>query len=193
MREQYILAAYEYEVLLRTMPTSEYVARARYRRALCYYHLSPESYRDQQYTRKAIDEFQAFLEYHPTDTLAHDAEVKIQELNTKLAKKEYDNGILYMHLESYKAAIVYFDVVTERFHDTPYAEKAQLKKAEAYFLRKRYPEAKAEIERYFAKYPNGEGLAEAERLRESILLRLTSPQESAPSNRPATPNSVKQF
>jgi outer membrane protein assembly factor BamD len=193
MRGQYILAAYEYEVLLRTMPTSEYVPRARFRRAMCYYNQSRESYRDQTETKKAIDEFQAFLEYHPTDPLAHEAEAKIQELNTKLAKKEFDNGLLYMKMENYKAAILYFDLVLERFHDTPYAEHAQLKKAEAFLLRKRPSEALAEIERYFQRYPNGNHRAEAQKLRETILLQVQTQGENSSVNRPLTPNSVKQF
>lgn len=193
MREQFILAAYEYEVLLRTMPTSEYVPRARFRRAMCYYNQSRESYRDQTETKKAIDEFQAFLEYHPTDTLAHEAAAKIQELNTKLAKKEFDNGVLYMKMESYRAAIIYFDLVLERFHDTPYAEEAQLKKAEAFLLRKRPSEALAEIDRYLQRYPNGNHRGEAQKLRETILIQLGTQRDSSSVNRLVTPNSVKQF
>lgn len=193
MREQYILAAYEYEVLLRTMPTSEYVPRARFRRAMCYYNQSRESYRDQTETKKAIDEFQAFLEYHPTDTLAREAAEKIQELNTKLAKKEFDNGILYMKMEHYKAAIIYFDFVLERFHDTPYAEQAQLKKAEAFLLRKRPTDALAEIDRYLQRYPNGNHRNEAQKLREAILQRLNSSKDDSSVDRLVTPNSAKQF
>lgn len=193
MREQYILAAYEYEVLLRTMPTSEYVPRARFRRAMCYYNQSRESYRDQTETKKAIDEFQAFLEYHPTDTLAREAAEKIQELNTKLAKKEFDNGVLYMKMQNYKAAIIYFDYVLERFHDTPYAEEAQLRKAEALLLRKRPSEALAEIDRYFQRYPNGNHRDEAQKLRQTILMQLSVPQDRSSVDRMVTPNSIKQF
>ena len=104
LREEYILAAFEYDVLLRTMPSSVFVSRARFKRATCYYELSPKSTLDQNYTRKAIDEYQAFLEYHPTDTLDTVAESRISELNTKLAKKDYENGMTYMHMEYYKAA-----------------------------------------------------------------------------------------
>ncbi|MBI4429334.1 MAG: outer membrane protein assembly factor BamD, partial [Ignavibacteriales bacterium] len=122
LREEFVLAAYEYDVLLRTMPTSEFVSRSRFRKAVCYYRLSPESYRDQEYTRKAIDEFQAYLEYHPTDSLATDAEARIAELNRKLAQKEFENGLVYMKMEYFKSATVSFDFVLEKFHDTPYAE-----------------------------------------------------------------------
>ncbi len=193
MREQYVMAAYEYEVLIRTMPTSKLVPRARHRRALCYYNLSPESYRDQDYTKKAIDEFQAFIEYFPTDTLAAGAAEKIRELIEKLAKKEYDNGILYMRMESYKAATYCFDVVLEKYHDTPYAEKALLKKTEALYFRKRYSEAKTAIDRYLEKYPDGESREEAEKLRNDIVTKLAGGEDNTAKDRQTSPNPIKQY
>jgi outer membrane protein assembly factor BamD len=185
-REEYILAAYEYDVLIRTMPTSKFVAQARYQRALCYYHMSPTSYLDQTYTHQAIDEFQSFIEYHPTDSLVTDAEGKITELNTRLAQKEYENGITYIHLEYYKSAVASFDHVLEKYHDTPYAEQAQLKKAEVMVLRKRYTEARTEIEKFFTKYPNSQLKADAEQVRKDILSRI--PQK--PAEEPKGPAAV---
>lgn len=170
-REEYVLAAYEYDVLARTMPTSKYVPRSRYQRAMCYYRLSPASYLDQTYSRQAVDEFQSFIEYHPTDSLVTQAEAKIAELNTKLAQKEYENGITYIHMQYYKAALASFDHVLEKYHDTPYAEQAQYKKAEVLLLRNRVSEAKAEIEKFFVKYPNSPLKANAEKLQKDILSR----------------------
>lgn len=178
LREEYILAAYEYEVLLRTMPTSEYISRGRYRRAMCYYNLSPRSYLDQEHTRKAIDEFQAFIEYHPTDTLVSAAEKMIVELHTKLAQKEFENGTIYMKMEYYKAAMVYFDLILEKYHDTPYAEPALLKKVEALMNRKRFNEAKDEIDKFMSKYPNSQFKPEAEKLRGEIIQKLSETQAS---------------
>jgi outer membrane protein assembly factor BamD len=183
-REEYVLAAYEYDVLVRTMPTSKYVPRARYQRAMCYYRLSPASYLDQTYSRQAVDEFQSFIEYHPTDSLVTQAEAKISELNMKLAKKEYENGITYIHMEYYKAALASFDHVLEKYHDTPYAEQAQYKRAEVLLLRKRVSEAKAEIEKFFAKYPNSPLKTDAEKLQKDILSR---PPQKAPEP-PKTPS-----
>lgn len=171
-REEYLLAAYEYEVLTRTMPTSKFVPKARYERALCYYKLSPAYYLDQTYTHQAIDEFQSFIEYHPTDSLVTEAETKISELNTKLAEKGYENGITYIHMEYYKSAITAFDHVLEKYHDTPFAEQAQLRKAEVMLLRSRVAEAKAEIEKFFLKYPNSKWKPDAERVQKEILARL---------------------
>jgi len=177
MREEYILAAYEYDQLVRTMPTSPYVTKARYKRAMCYYKLSPPSYLDQLYTRKAIDEFQAFIEYSPTDSLVHDAEAKIMEMNSKLAEKDYNDGIIYMKMEYYRAAVIYFEDVIEKYHDTPFAELAQLKKAEALSERKKQSEAMGELEIFYRKYPNSQHKQEADELLAKIKQRMVDEKE----------------
>jgi outer membrane protein assembly factor BamD len=167
-REEYILAAFEYDILLRTMPSSTFVSRARFRRATCFLELSPKPILDQNYSRKAIDEYQAFLEYHPTDSLVSMAEQRINELNTKLAQKDFENGMTYMHMEYYKAAMYYFDVVLDKYHDTPYAEQALLKKAEALTNRKKYAEAKEALERFREKYPTSVLKSDADKLNSDI-------------------------
>jgi outer membrane protein assembly factor BamD len=172
LREEYILAAFEYDVLIRTMTSSSFTARARFRRATCYYELSPKSHLDQNYSRKAIDNYQDFLEYHPADTLAPLADQRIAELNAKLAKKDFENGITYMHMEYYKAATYYFDVVLEKYHDTPFAEPAMLKKAEALTNRKKYEDAKEVIGKFIAKYPQSALLTDAEKLRITITKKM---------------------
>lgn len=168
MREEYVIAAYEYEVLIRTNPTSEFVPQARFKRGLSYYRLSPPSRLDQQYTFKAIDEFQGFLEYHPTDPRAEEAEKYINELNTRLAKKEYENGIIYMKMDYYRAATISFDFVLEKYHDTEYAEPALLKKAEALYYRYMLIEAQRELRKFLQRYPQSPLRAEAENLKTSI-------------------------
>ena len=153
-REEYILAAFEYESLIRTMPTSELVPNAQFQLAMCYYNRSPEYFHDQDYSMKAIDAFQAFLEYHPTDPRVPEAEAKITEINTKLARKEYEGGIIYMRMDYYRAATVSFDFVIEKYHDTPYAEPALLKKGESLIARRRYREARDIASRFLEKYPS---------------------------------------
>jgi outer membrane protein assembly factor BamD len=168
LREEYILAAFEYDVLLRTMPSSSFVPRARFRRATCYYELSPRWKLDQNYTKKAIDEYQAFIEYHPTDTLVSQAEARINDLNTKLAEKDYENGMTYMHMEYYKAATFYFDIVLDKYHDTQYAEPALFKKAEALTYRKKYADAKEAIDKFHDKYPTSTLKSDADKLAADI-------------------------
>ena len=168
LRDEYILAAFEYDVLVRTMPSSIFVSRSRFRRATCFYKLSPNSILDQNYSKKAIDEYQAFLEYHPTDTLVSLAEQRISELNTKLAEKDYENGMTYMHMEYYKAATYYFDVVLDKYHDTQYAEPSYLKKAEALTNRKKFADAKETLEKFRTKYPSSVLKSDSDRLDSDI-------------------------
>ena len=172
LREEYILAAFEYDILIRYMTSSIFVSRSRFRRATCFFNLSPKSHLDQNYSRKAIDEYQAFLEYHPADTLAPFAEERIIELNTKLAKKDYESGMTYMHMEYYKAATYYFDLVLEKYHDTQYAEPALLKKAEALTKRKKYADAKEAVNKFLAKYPTSTMKSDADRLCADIETKI---------------------
>ncbi len=191
LREEYVLAAYEYDVLLRSMPTSGFGPRARFQKAMCYYNLSPESFRDQEYTRKAIDEFQAFLEYNPTDSLASHAEARISELNMKLARKEYENGVIYMKMEYFKSATVSFDFVLEKYHDSPYAEPALLGKAEALFRRRRYLEANVEIKKFFERYPASLLRSEAESLQKDISARTSQISGADQNAIPPKPDSAQ--
>ncbi len=90
----------------------------------CYYELSPDYPLDQQYTKKSIEEFQVFIDFFPLNEKVSKAESKINELNDKLARKEYESARIYDKMEYYTAAIKYYDTVMEVYHDTQYAPLA---------------------------------------------------------------------
>ncbi|MBI4811624.1 MAG: outer membrane protein assembly factor BamD [Ignavibacteriales bacterium] len=167
-KEEYLLAGEEYQELRRNFPASPLVPLAQYKIGLCYYSLAPRSSLDQQYTHRAIDEFQAFLEYYSSHELAADASAKIKELNTKLAKKLFDTAELYMIMEYFKSATLYYNNVIEKFHDTQYAEPALLGKVKSLVSRKKYSEARQELNKYFDKYPDSNLMKEAASLRSTI-------------------------
>ncbi len=167
-QEEYLLAAEEYQTLRRNMPASPLVPLAQYKIGLCYYHLSPQTELDQTYSQRAIDEFQTFVEYYPKNEMVKDAEAKIAELNDRLAKKLYDSGELYMKMDYYKAALIYYTSVIEKYHDTQFAELAQIGKIRALIARKKYGDAKSEVEKYLDKYPSGKNRDEIGPLRKDI-------------------------
>jgi outer membrane protein assembly factor BamD len=177
-RDQFILAASEYETLVRSMSASPMVPEARFQVGMCYFELSPSSDLDQQYTYKALDAFQTFIEYHPTNALVPQAEEKIRELNTKLAEKEYNSGKIYMKMEYYGAAERQFQFVLEKYHDTDYAPPALIGEVEALIARKKYSEAKKEIDKFFVRYPSS-----------SLIDRAKQLSEQIESNRESTGNS----
>lgn len=167
-RTQYLLAAVEYEMLKRNMPASPLVADAQYKIGLCYYFLAPSSRLDQQYTRKAIDELQTYVEYHRGHEHAVEAEQKIRELTSRLAKKQYDTAKLYAIMQYYRASLMSFDVVIERYHDTEYAPLAYLGKAEVLISRNRYPEADAELKKFYERFPDSVLKSEADKLHKTV-------------------------
>jgi outer membrane protein assembly factor BamD len=177
-RGEYLLAAYEYSLLKRSYPASSRVADGQYKLALCYYNLSPKPPLDQQYTRKAIDEFQSFAEYYPAHPLARDADQKIKELDARLAKKQYETAVLYGRMNYYKASILSYDVVIERYHDTEYAPLAFLGKAEVLISRDRYAEAATEISKFFDRYPNSVLRGRAEELKRAVDRGLAKQKQS---------------
>ncbi|MCX7761756.1 MAG: outer membrane protein assembly factor BamD [Candidatus Kryptonium sp.] len=165
-RGEYLLASSEYENLIRGYPSSEYVPVSRYKLGLCYYNLSPKSELDQTYTYKAIDALQGFIEYHPTSEYVQDAEKKIIELVNKLAKRDYETGLFYMRREFYKAAMIYFDSVIEKYPDSDYLEKAYASKIECLLKREDYTEAIRIAEEFERKFPSSELIDKVRRIKE---------------------------
>jgi outer membrane protein assembly factor BamD len=154
MREEYLVAAFEYGVVRRNYSASPRTAEAQYKLGLCYYYTTAPPALDQEFTRKAIDELQAFVEYYPAHPMATDAAAKINELNGRLAQKQYEVARLYRTMDYYKAALVSYDVVIEKFHDTEFAALAYIDKAEILFERDRLDEAMREVNRFMDRFPN---------------------------------------
>lgn len=177
MRHEFLLATFEYSLVKRNFPASPYVPKAQYKLALSYYSLAPKSTLDQQYTKKAIDEFQSFVEYYPADEHAVNADAMIRELTTRLAKKQYETARLYATMEYYKASIIYFDDVIEKYHDTEYAPLSYLGKVEVLITRKKFQDANVELNKFFERYPNSVLRSQGEQLKQTIEQGLNSSRQ----------------
>jgi outer membrane protein assembly factor BamD len=173
-RSEYLVGATEYGYLKRSYPASPLVPEAQYKLALSYYYLAPKPMLDQQYARKAIDELQAFVEYYPANTHKEDAEAKIKELNTRLARKAYDTARLYETMEYYKSSIFYFDDIIERYHDTDFAPLAYLGKVEVLIARKKYEDARSTLQKFYERFPDSVLKSQADKLKGSIDSQLQS-------------------
>lgn len=177
-RGEYQLAALEYGLLRRNMPASPFVPLAQFQLAMSYYQLAPKPNLDQDFTVKAIDAFQAFVDYHPSHEKAVEAEEKIRELVRRLAQKQFDTARLYATMGYYKAAIVYYDDVIERYHDTEFAPRSYLGKAAVLIERKRYEDARREILKYKERFPEA-SMREADELLQRIKTGMNTRSASA--------------
>lgn len=173
-RGEYILGAYEFSKLIKTMPASKYVPKAQFMLAECYYELSPDFRLDQKYTKKAISEFQAFIDFFPSNEKVKEAEKKIAELNEKLAHKEYNTASLYETMDYDKAALIYYTTVVDDYHDTEYAPMAMYDKINLLVSMNKSNDALDEIAKFLERYPNNKRASELQELKTSIEVKLSS-------------------
>ena len=116
--EEYLLAVAEYEKLTRRMGFSPFVEDARFKICEAYRIESPKYYHDQEYTEKALERYQEFLDDFPNSAFIDDVVVSIEILREKLGKKVYETGILYMKMEEYESAKMTFQRVIDLYYDT---------------------------------------------------------------------------
>ena len=102
------------------------IEKSRYRICACTIHLTNSYQRDQKQTKRALDQLQMFLEDFPQSELAQEAEEAIGELRIKLAEKDYEVGRLYLKLEEYESALIYFRSVLIHYYDTDFADDARI-------------------------------------------------------------------
>lgn len=169
-RSQFLLAAYEFSKLIRNIPASPFVPESQFMLAESYYQLSPPYPLEQSYTKKAIEEFQAFIDFFPSNPKVEEAERKIKELNNKLAEKEYNSAVIYQKMEYEYAAMKYYSYVTESFHDTKFAPLALYNKIKIELKKGLNNEALADISTFLSRYPNDPNAKELQ----EIESRLTS-------------------
>ncbi|MBI5326099.1 MAG: outer membrane protein assembly factor BamD [Ignavibacteriae bacterium] len=157
-RKEYIYAAYNYNMLRRIYPHSEYTKKSLFQSGMCYYKLSPEYDRDQDYTVKAIQSFSEFQTVYPDDSLYSRATEYIKELREKLAHREYFTAELYRKMFSPESAVIYFDTVINDYPDTEYYEPALFGKIEILIEMKKNDEARSLIDLYKKLFPGSQNL-----------------------------------
>lgn len=155
-RGQYLLSAYEFSKLIRNIPASPFVSEAQFMLAECYYQLAPPYQLEQSYTKKAIEEFQVFIDFFPADKRVEEAEKKIKELTERLAEKEYQSGLIYEKMEYERAAIKYYAFVADTYHDTKFAPISLYRKIQLEIKKGMKIEAIADINTFLNRYPNNE-------------------------------------
>jgi len=120
------LAAVEFERLLKDYPESDSAGSASFRLGEAYFGQSRKPDFDQEYTLKALDQWQSYLATYPDHWLVGGAKGKILEARTRLAKKLVATGNLYLKLKYPDPARIYFQRVVDEYSDTPMRPHALL-------------------------------------------------------------------
>jgi len=124
LEEEFTLAIGEYETLIYRFPNSDLIEKSRYKIAICRFEISPKYQLDQGETYLALNALYEFLEEYPQSTYSVMVKDKIKILRERLAQKYFETGQLYVRLEEWKSADIYFSQIIEKFYDTSYFELA---------------------------------------------------------------------
>ncbi|MDZ7372539.1 MAG: outer membrane protein assembly factor BamD [candidate division KSB1 bacterium] len=177
--KDYVTAVAEYERFVRMYPNSPWVDDAQFKVGVSYYELSPGPGLDQEFTRKAVQALQVFLEDYPASELRPQAEEYLRKCRDKLAEKEFKAGELYRKMGYYESAVIYFDAVLNEYYDTQWAEKALFQKARMLELLGRKEEALEAYQSYLRRHPQSPRVGEARRAVQKLRDELSAASPSA--------------
>lgn len=124
-QKEYTQAIIEFEYLIRNFSTSPFLEQAYLYRAKAYLSKAPRFYKDQTETKKAIGLLDEFLTRFPNSQYTNEVRVLILSARNRLAKKEVENGKLYLRLNETNAALLYFEYVIETYPETDVSSEAK--------------------------------------------------------------------
>ncbi len=109
-KKQYLLAAYQYGVLVSAFPKSDKVEESEFMIAKCHYNQSGKYSLDQKDTDKAIEKLQKFIDDYPDSGYLPESNKMMAELTLKLEKKRFEIAKQYNTTSNYKASIKALDI-----------------------------------------------------------------------------------
>lgn len=162
-----------------TYPESSKAEESLYMAAYCTYKESPRSSLDQQFTYKAIEAFQLFINVYPNSKKLADASKLIQQMREKLETKAFTNARQYFYVGNYKAGVIAFKNCTRDFPDTKYEEEIIYLTIKSQFLyaknsidakkEDRFNEMEVYAQEFFDKYPTSKYVKDIEQMQKESL------------------------
>jgi outer membrane protein assembly factor BamD len=112
-------AQVQFERVLRDYPESDSAAAASYRLGEAMFGQSRSSDFDQEYTLKALAQWEQFVKGSPDHPFVPDANERIAQCRARLARKLWRTGDVYYKQAYYEPAKRYFQSVIDEYADTP--------------------------------------------------------------------------
>ncbi len=116
----------QFERVLRDYPESDSAAAASFHLGEALWGQSRGAAFDQEYTQKAVDQWESYLRAYPGHWLNAEATTRRLAARERLADKLNRSGVLYLKLRRAGPARVYFRRVIDEYPDTSIAPDAHL-------------------------------------------------------------------
>jgi outer membrane protein assembly factor BamD len=121
----FISSSFYFEQYTQQYPSGEKFEESAFMVAYSYYLQSDPHFLDQEYTNKALNQFQAFVNIFPGSEKVKEANEIMSDLRERLAKKAFEQAKLYLKVSNYKAAVEAFKNLVRQYPDSRYREEAQ--------------------------------------------------------------------
>jgi len=171
---EYILAAHYFNSFSKTFYNSDKKQEAEFMSAFSNYELSPNSKLDQTYTKKAIEEFQRYVNTYPRSERVGECNDLIDEMRSKLELKAFDQGKLYYNIGQYQSGVKSFSNLLTEFPDTKRSEEVRFLMLKSSFelarksvyekKRERYEETIKQYNKFIKKHPESKYANEASQI-----------------------------
>jgi len=123
-QEYYEDALMAYKKLIDDYPDSAFAEDAKYQIALCSYYVSRDPYYDQEFTDKAIQEYEDLIKKTADIELNKEARETLARLREKKAQSTFETAKFYEKTGHYKSAIIYYKDIVKNYGDTSIAAQA---------------------------------------------------------------------
>lgn len=124
--KDYQSAIDEYNHLSTDYPSNAFAEKALVRMAQAYHKMSPHYALDQVETAdKAKSTLQLYFERYPDGPSKGDAAALMLEVDEKLARKDYEAGMIYFKMKQYSSSKIYFEEVVKEYPNTTWAAKSK--------------------------------------------------------------------
>ncbi|HTR96989.1 MAG TPA: outer membrane protein assembly factor BamD [Candidatus Acidoferrales bacterium] len=118
-QKEYANAETQFERIAHDYPESDSATAAAFRLGQALYGQSRDYDFDQEFTLRALKQWESFVRDSPDDPWAPEAKQGIANCRERLAAKLWRNGDVYVKLKLYEPARFYFRNVIESYADTP--------------------------------------------------------------------------
>jgi outer membrane protein assembly factor BamD len=151
-QKKYDESIVEYDRYSRFSDDFEKIESAEFKSCEASFILSNDYLHDQGAAAELMDKLQVFVEKYPVSSFIKDIESFFIDIRSRLAKKEYEAGRLYLKLEEYDSARIYFNEVISLYYDTIYSDKARVEIIFSFLLQENPTEAKTHLNLYKGKF-----------------------------------------
>ncbi len=176
---EWALAQTEFERLLRDYPESDSAAAGSFHLGEALWGQSRGPDFDQEFTQKALEQWDTYLRSYPGHWLNAQAEKSVARARQRLATQLADDGRLYLKLGRTGPARVYFQRVLDEYPDTGRAADAHMGLALADAKDGKRDEALAELRDVEARYAGQPVATRAAKERARLERHMPRPTKTA--------------